>query len=51
MTTTHPRPWRTGRKVGRTIYDADDRLIGLMDTPELAAWVVLAVNLWKGRPA
>ena len=36
--------WRTGRKVGRTIYaqdgpqaSDDDRLIGVMDTPELAA--------------
>jgi hypothetical protein len=36
--------WRTGRKVRRTIYaqlgsfaSDDDRLIGTMDTPELAA--------------
>lgn len=35
-------PWRTGRKVGRTIYTVTDwqtldgDLIGLMDTPELA---------------
>ena len=43
--------WRTGRKVGRTIYrqvgeepSDDDRLIGVMDTPELAALVVEAVN-------
>lgn len=36
-------PWRTGRKVGRTIYQGDT-LIGLMDTPELAARVVAAVN-------
>ena len=43
--------WRVGRKVGRTIYiqEADqpsdeDRLIGLMDTPELAELVVAAVN-------
>jgi hypothetical protein len=41
--------WRTGRKVGRTIYrqvgehpsDAD-LLIGVMDTPELAKEVVAA---------
>lgn len=37
-------PWRQGRKVGRTLYDADDRLIGVMDTLELAARVVQAVN-------
>lgn len=44
--------WRTGRHVGRTIYvqpgdEADrarDRLIGMMDTPELAELVVTAVN-------
>lgn len=43
--------WRTGRKVGRTIYrqtgeepsDAD-QLIGVMDTAEWAALVVEAVN-------
>lgn len=39
--------WRTGRKVGRTIYaqigpepSDDDPLIGMMDTPELAAQAV-----------
>jgi hypothetical protein len=37
-------PWRVGTKVGRTIYDARDRLIGTMDTRELAAAVVRAVN-------
>ena len=43
--------WRTGRKVGRTIYvqngddPADgDRLIGMMDTPEMAALACAAVN-------
>ncbi|MCA1673038.1 MAG: hypothetical protein LC799_12855 [Actinobacteria bacterium] len=46
--------WRTGRKVGRTIYlqqgdepSDDDQLIGLMDTPELARQVVDAVNTPK----
>jgi len=47
---TPPR-WRTGRKVGRTIYrqvgpgpsDADE-LVGLMDTPDLARMVVDAMN-------
>lgn len=34
---------RTGRKVGRTIYEGDV-LIGVMDTSELAAEVVAAVN-------
>lgn len=36
--------WRVGRKVGRTIYEGD-KLIGMMDTPELASRVVAAVNL------
>jgi hypothetical protein len=35
--------WRVGSKVGRTIYIGDD-LIGVMDTRELAAQVVAAVN-------
>ena len=35
--------WRVGRKVGRTVYDGDT-LIGVMDTPELAAKVVACVN-------
>lgn len=42
--------WRTGNKVGRTIYRVTDQypdgeLIGIMDTPELARKVVDAVNL------
>jgi hypothetical protein len=44
-------PWRTGRKVGRTIYaqTADepndhDALIGVMDTRELADHAVKAHN-------
>jgi hypothetical protein len=48
-------PWRVGRKVGRTIYmqlgeqpSDDDPLIGVMDTPELAAVVVRAVNQLRG---
>ena len=48
--------WRTGRKLGRTIYaqpgpeaSDEDPLIGLMDTPELAAAAVEAHNafLWR----
>lgn len=38
------RPWRIGSKVGRTIYDDDHNLIGMMDTIELASAVVAAVN-------
>ena len=41
--------WRVGRKVGRTIYDGDT-LIGVMDTPELAARVVEAVNRRTASP-
>lgn len=44
-------PWRTGRKVGRTIYirlgreaSDDDVLIGVMDSPEIASDVCLAHN-------
>lgn len=47
-----PAQWRTGRRVGRTLYLQTDRepgdsdlLIGMMDTPELAAGVANAVNL------
>ncbi len=40
----HYLPWRVGRSVGRTIYDARGVLIGVMDTRELAAKVVEAVN-------
>ena len=39
-----PTPWRAGRSVHRTIYDANERLIGMMDTPEDAALVIAAVN-------
>jgi hypothetical protein len=38
-------PWRVGKTVGRTIYDAGDRLIGVMDTRELATIVVASVAL------
>lgn len=37
-------PWRTGRRIGRTLYDANDQLVGVLDTPELAERVVTAVN-------
>lgn len=55
MTGHSPGPWRTGRKVGRTIYDATDRLIGVMDgsvdarlaagAPELLALVIRAAEM------
>lgn len=38
-----PKPWRIGRKVGRTIYWRNV-LIGLVDTPVLAAAIVHAMN-------
>lgn len=47
------RVWRVGRSVKRTIYrqvgedpSKDDVLLGLMDTPELAALAVAAVNAY-----
>ena len=49
--------WRTGRKVGRTIYvqvgddpSDGDHLIGVMDTPELAQEAVDGVNAIKLIP-
>lgn len=37
-------PWRTGRKVGRTVY-FNDQIVGLMDTPELAGMVTASANV------
>lgn len=37
-------PWSVGTKVGRTIYDADHNLIGMMDCIEMAVAVVTARN-------
>jgi hypothetical protein len=49
--------YRTGRKVGRTIYNQigpepsdDDELVGLMDTPVLAALFVMAMNNFRANP-
>lgn len=42
---TSPGPWRVGRKVGRTIYDATDRLIGVMDSVEDARLIAAAPEL------
>ncbi len=50
--------WRTGRKVGRTLYlqlgsdpSDNDVLIGVMDQPDYAAIVVEAVNEWAADSA
>lgn len=41
--------WRTGRKLFRTLYevspDGTERLIGMMDTPELARLAAAAPDL------
>lgn len=43
-------PWRVGRRVGRTLYDANGILIGMLDTAALALSVVLAVNAhWSAK--
>ncbi len=46
-----PRYFRTGTKRGRTIYrqvtdgpDAEEELVGMLDTRELAAFAVAAMN-------
>lgn len=50
-------PWRTGRTVGRTVYACagtgdplHDVLIGVLDTPELAARAVADHNASLERP-
>lgn len=35
--------WRVGRKLGRTLY-RDEHCVGMVDTPELAAEIVSALN-------
>lgn len=48
-------PMRVGSKVGRTIYvrtgkdKASDVLVGMVDTPELAAEIAKAVNRYYGH--
>jgi hypothetical protein len=46
--------FRVGRHLGRTIYQVvgdepseSDRLIGMMDTPEIGAYVVEALNTYE----
>ena len=51
-----PAPWRTGRKLGRTLYERkytdgpsdEDRFLGIMDSPDDAERVVEAVNANHG---
>lgn len=35
--------WRVGTKLGRTLY-RDDVCVGMVDTPEIAATIVVAMN-------
>lgn len=35
--------WRTGRKLGRTLYE-NDRVVGMVDTAEIAERIVRAMN-------
>lgn len=35
--------WRVGKKLGRTLY-IGDTVVGMVDTPELAAQIVWAMN-------
>jgi hypothetical protein len=42
--------WRVGTKLGRTLY-VDDKLVGMLDTPELAETVVRTINLWRSALA
>ena len=39
----HRPRWRVGRKLGRTLY-VDEVFVGMVDTPELAAKMVHALN-------
>jgi hypothetical protein len=52
--TVKPGYLRAGRSVGRTLYectraDQDGTLVGMVDTPELAAEIVAAVNRQRAR--
>lgn len=47
----NPTHWRVGRKVGRTIYDASENLIGVMDTRELARLAAAAPQLLEACKA
>lgn len=43
--------WRVGTKLGRTLYNEHGDLVGMMDTPALAARVVEAVNAFDAAVA
>ena len=38
------RPWRVGREIARTLYDADGNVLGMLDDADLAGIVVACVN-------
>ncbi len=38
-----PCVWRVGRTLGRTLY-VDDQCVGMVDTPQIAAAIVEAMN-------
>ena len=40
--------WRVGKSLGRTLY-CDEHCIGIVDTPDLAAAIVEAMNAHGGR--
>jgi len=42
-------PWRVGTKVGRTLYDCEGRLVGVVDSPDMARMVVEAINGYFGK--
>ncbi len=37
-------PWKQGEYTPRVIYDRDNAVVGMMDTPELAEAIVSVVN-------
>lgn len=43
MADSYVSRWRVGRTIGRTLY-IGDKCIGMVDTPELAAAIVEAMN-------
>lgn len=42
--------WRVGTKLGRTLY-RDEVLVGMVDTPELAAEIVARMNRTEAEQA
>ena len=50
MTKHTPAPWASGHEISsraRQIFDRNGRQIGIVDTPDNAAFIVLAVNNHK----